>query len=579
VGQNGKWIWFTAAPIKAPDGKIVSAIETLWDKTEDRKVDEERQHHTNELAALCSIYSALSAPWLIEDRIDAALKEIKSFMRADDICLFLRNESGDYLPKRHIDRRASPDAGLCAEEEKGSIRSIAENGEVVIAEEHPKPPVDDSPPSPRRNTASTAFIPIGSKGKKNIGVLRIVGRKPRQFPSGEKHVLELIGNRIGVAIENALLQEQYVKSEEKYRSLFDNDPNPIFIIDQHRLTIVDINERVCVCYGYSREELRNFPFVRLGDSDDPEVETGLAGLRLGRSILFSKKRHYRKAGTPFFVNINASHARYGETDVLIVATTDITEAVEKETQLIQASKMTTLGLMAAGMAHEINQPLNVIQVYADLFLKSLNRGVPLTDEELRTMVKEITANIERATGIIRHVRDFARQSEVLKNRIDINAPVRDVFKVLGNQIKVHQIEMRLNLAPELPPILADHNRLEQVFINLVTNAIDAMDDKAELSEHRGMVKRLDISTFAEADHVVVVVEDNGIGMSEAVKNKIFEPFFTTKKVGRGTGLGVSISYGIVKDYDGTIDIRSRPLQGTRFMIKFPAAPDTRSVSP
>jgi C4-dicarboxylate-specific signal transduction histidine kinase len=180
------------------------------------------------------------------------------------------------------------------------------------------------------------------------------------------------------------------------------------------------------------------------------------------------------------------------------------------------------------------------------------------------------ANVQRATGIIRHVRDFARQSEVVKNEININDPIADVFKVLGHQIKVHQIALNLDLAAELPLVLADHNRLEQVFINLVTNAIDAMDEKAEQPEHKNMDKRLVIRTRAQEGKVIVVVEDNGVGMSEEVQHKFFEPFYTTKKIGKGTGLGVSISYGIVKDYDGTIAVQSEPGQGTVFSLTFPA---------
>ena len=145
----------------------------------------------------------------------------------------------------------------------------------------------------------------------------------------------------------------------------------------------------------------------------------------------------------------------------------------------------------------------------------------------------------------------------------------DVFKVLGNQIKVHQIELELDLAPDLPDIMAEHNRLEQVFINLVTNAIDAMDEKVGRPGVTDLEKRLKIASFAENGMVVVTVSDTGVGMSEEVKNQIFEPFFTTKKIGKGTGLGVSISYGIVKDYDGTIEIESEPGKGATFKLSFP----------
>ena len=258
---------------------------------------------------------------------------------------------------------------------------------------------------------------------------------------------------------------------------------------------------------------------------------------------------------------------------MIATTTDITESIEKETQLIQAGKMTTLGVMAAGMAHEINQPLNVIQVCADFFLKMVKRGQPIEDEDLKTMANDIVASVDRAAGVIKHVRDFARQSEVVRSRININDPIKDVFKVLGNQLKVHQIEVELDLAPDIPNIMAEHNRLEQVFINLVTNAIDAMDEKSSRPDFRGTEKRLTIKSFAENGHIVVNVSDTGIGMSKEIQSKIFEPFFTTKKIGKGTGLGISISYGIVKDYDGTIEIESEVGKGSTFKLRFAALPE------
>jgi C4-dicarboxylate-specific signal transduction histidine kinase len=157
--------------------------------------------------------------------------------------------------------------------------------------------------------------------------------------------------------------------------------------------------------------------------------------------------------------------------------------------------------------------------------------------------------------------------------VNINAPIEDVFRLLGHQLKVHQIELDLDLDPDIPYIMADHNRLEQVFINLVTNAVDALDEKADRPEHAEMTKRLKIQTRLQNRNVVVTVSDNGIGMSEETRGKLFEPFFTTKKIGKGTGLGVSISYGIIKDYQGTIDITSQVSRGTTFTLTFPVLLD------
>ena len=369
--------------------------------------------------------------------------------------------------------------------------------------------------------------------------------------------------------ELSSLYEKYKKSEEKYRSLFNNNPSPIFIIDRQTFEILDINHRVEEEYGYTKTELLGTPFLEIGDTSDETIKEGLEGLAENNSILFTKKKHLRKDKTSFFVNVKVVNARYSHRDVLIASATDITESVEKETQLIQAGKLATLGTMAAGMAHEINQPLNVIQICSDLILKMIKKGVRIPDDELVMMANDIIDNVARASGVIKHVRDFARQSERDLKKMVINDPINDVFKVLGHQLSVHSVKLEVDLDPEIPEIRAEHNRLEQVFINLVTNAIDAMDEK-EQKEDTPVEKILEIKTYAQEGLVIAEVSDTGIGMTDAVKRKIFEPFFTTKETGKGTGLGTSISFGIIKDYKGTIDIQSEYGKGARFIIKFPA---------
>jgi PAS domain S-box-containing protein len=572
LGQNGKWCWFTAAPIKAPDGTIVGSIETLWDKTEDKKAEEEREKHTQELSTMCSIYSALNAPYALEARIHQSAQDIKKFLDADGICIYLLEEDGKYHLRYNNILSWEAAKKMQTADETSKIHMAAEANEFRIIDDLFEGYVDELCYLREEKLFSLAYIPISGKAGKVLGVIQVGSTKTGHFSRENKDVLELIGNRIGIAIENTMLQEQYIKSEEKYRTLFNSDPHPIFILDSRTFKILDMNHRAQDSYGYLRDELLGKHFLQLGDENDEELARGLKSLSQDHSILFTKKQHYRKGGRPFYVNINTSFAKYGESDVIIASTTDITEVVEKETQLIQAGKMTTLGVMAAGMAHEINQPLNVIQVCADFFLKMLNRGRQIDGEDLRTMANDIVTNVERASGVIKHVRDFARQSEPVRSKVNINDPINDVFKVLGHQLKVHEIKVELDLASDVPDIMAEHNRLEQVFINLVSNAIDAMDEKCNQPGSSETLKQLTIKSFSENDHVAVKVSDTGIGMSQEVKNKILEPFFTTKKVGKGTGLGVSISYGIIQDYDGTIEIESEIGKGTTFTLRFPAVP-------
>jgi len=365
------------------------------------------------------------------------------------------------------------------------------------------------------------------------------------------------------------LHEKYKHSEEKYRSLFNDNPTPIFIIDHHTLEILDVNHRVESVYGFSKSQLLGSPFLDICDEADDTIKEGLESMVEDKSILFTKKKHYKADESSFFVNIIVVDATYSNRDVLIASVTDITESVEKETQLIQAGKLATLGTMAAGMAHEINQPLNVIQICADLMLKMMKKGMTIPEEELTTIATDIIDNVARAAAVIRHVRDFSRQSDRDLKRLCINEPISDVFKVLGHQVTVHSVNVEMSLAEDLPDVRAEHNRLEQVFINLVSNAIDAMDEKAE--DSGGPVeKKLVIKTSHNDGKVLVQVSDTGMGMTPDVKRKIFEPFFTTKETGKGTGLGTSISFGIIRDYGGTIDIQSERGEGTTFNITFPA---------
>ncbi|MBW2339751.1 MAG: PAS domain S-box protein [Deltaproteobacteria bacterium] len=366
------------------------------------------------------------------------------------------------------------------------------------------------------------------------------------------------------------VNEELRRSEEKYKTLFDSAPNSIFIMDQQSFGIIDVNATALESYRQSKEELLKLTFLDLLYEKDKELEDGLQRLTAHQCCFYPRRRHIRKEGEPFYVNIVACHVMHMGMDCLIATTTDIAENVEKEAQLIQASKLATLGTLASGMAHELTQPLNVIQVASDFFLKKIKRGEEISKDELKTLAEEIDGNVDRASKVIKHMREFARQSDLTRVRVNVNEPIKDVFKVMGQQLRVHQIEVELDLDQNLPHIMADHNRLEQVFVNLVTNAMYAMDDKGLRWGDKKWRRLLNIKTFPANGHVVVAVSDTGKGIPQEVIDKIFEPFFTTREVGQGTGLGMSISYRIVSDYGGTIEVESEVDVGTTFSLKFPA---------
>jgi C4-dicarboxylate-specific signal transduction histidine kinase len=232
--------------------------------------------------------------------------------------------------------------------------------------------------------------------------------------------------------------------------------------------------------------------------------------------------------------------------------------------------MATLGAIATGMAHELNQPLNVMRMGADFVAKMIRRGQEISDEQLLTVSRNINEQVERATKIINHLREFGRKSDFRVYPVDLNQPIRDVFTIMGEQLKLQGIEVNLEMDKAIPKIMADKNRLEQIFLNLVTNARDAMKERGTED-----VKKITVIIYPEGDTVVAEVSDTGKGIPKRIQEKIFEPFFTTKEVGEGTGLGLSITYGLIRDFKGGIDVESTPDVSTTFRVRFPACKEKR----
>jgi PAS domain S-box-containing protein len=310
-------------------------------------------------------------------------------------------------------------------------------------------------------------------------------------------------------------------SEEKYRCLYYYDPNPLLVVDEGSGEILEANDAAALAFQYDRETLLQVPFWKLFDADDSKaLSEELKGLADDGYLFRARVMARRKDGSShFFANIHVRRGRFrvlddgGFGDALIIRVDDITEQLEREAQLIQASKMATLGEMATGVAHELNQPLNVMQVGADFLSKSIKRGKDITDEELSKVSRNIGEQVERAVRIINHLREFGRKSDVEFLPVDLNEPIRNVFTLLGQQLKVRNIGVTCDLDDNLPNILADKYRLEQVFLNLIVNARDAIEEKGP----RG-AREITIATFSEGETVVATVSDAGKGIPPQIRD-------------------------------------------------------------
>ncbi len=264
----------------------------------------------------------------------------------------------------------------------------------------------------------------------------------------------------------------------------------------------------------------------------------------------------RKDGKEIPVWLSASMVKdsKGEPIAMVGIIRDITDLKEKEKlemQLLQSNKLATIGQLAAGTAHEINNPLGNISLYAQMLLKKAE------DKDTKEKLMVINDEANRAAQIVNGLLDFARQSELKLSHIDINKEIGKVLSILAPQLK--EIKVTTALVP-LPPILADAGQIQQVIMNLLTNSIQSITENGEI-----MVK-----TTAKDGFVEISIIDNGIGIPRENLDKIFDPFFTTKEQGKGTGLGLSISYGIIKRHNGSIEVKSEAGEGTTFTIKLPA---------
>ncbi len=366
------------------------------------------------------------------------------------------------------------------------------------------------------------------------------------------------------------LEQELRLSEEKYRLFFHQGPNPMLVLDQRSLEIMDANQRAADEYLYSVHELigRSFP-----ELVDPADQSKVRRFIFNAEPLLPRVQITRKNGSRVYVNLRASYGEHLGRPAVIVTSADVTETMKAEQHLVQAAKMATLGEMSAGVAHELNQPLSVIATGTNVLRKQLKRQNTLDPATAAAVISEIMDQVERATRIINHLREFGRKAEVTRQRVSVNDSIEGVFNLLGQQLKVHDIAVRRELSSDLPPIWGDRNRLEQILINLILNARDALEEQRAGQASPGREDLITVRSFRdrETGRVVVTVSDNGPGMSQEVISRIFEPFFTTKEVGKGTGLGLSISYGIVRDYGGKIEVDSEPGRGTTFRLSFPPA--------
>ncbi len=368
--------------------------------------------------------------------------------------------------------------------------------------------------------------------------------------------------------ESARAEEALREGEARYRLLFENNPQPMWVYDRETLRFLAVNNAAIAHYGYSRDEFLAMDLLDIRPREDAaavrlSVEQAPDTLSAPRVW-----RHRRKDGSLLDVEVSSHGTRFGSRDARLVLANDVTERRRLEEQLRQAQKMDAIGRLAGGVAHDFNNILGVILGYGQMVDRRLPEGDPL-----RQKTAEILKAGERAADLTRQLLTFSRKQVVQPKVLDLNLVVEDMDRMLRRLIG-EDVALETRPGDDLGAVEADPGQMEQVILNLAVNARDAMPEGGSLViETRNVelgASHLPSHPGARPGaHVMLAVRDTGCGMEPATAARIFEPFFTTKPQGKGTGLGLSTVYGIVTKAGGHIDVHSEPGRGTTFKVFLP----------
>ncbi|MDD2320794.1 MAG: PAS domain S-box protein [Geobacteraceae bacterium] len=391
-------------------------------------------------------------------------------------------------------------------------------------------------------------------------------------------------------------QQAILESELNYRTIFDAANDAIFVLDAENWRILDVNQKMCEMYGYTRDEVMKCSLEELSAGFPPYSQEDLMqhiqkdAIDQSNNMLewLAKDR----MGSHFWIEVNTKRVIINGAYKVLVVARDITKRkiVEEENKkmqqkLLQASKMAAIGTLASGIAHEINNPNNYIlsnaqfltEVWPDIS-RVLERHIKektdfpvckLRYSEVGTLIPQmfngLTEGANRIKSIVTSLKDFARQEMTDQEQmVSVNKVIEAALTMLQNKIRKHTDFFKCNLGEDIPPVKGNFRQLEQVVVNVIVNALEALPNKE---------CNINISTcyIRQLDQVLIKVQDKGVGMTEELQKAIFDPFFTTKHDTGGTGLGLSICFTIVKKHNGTIECFSIPGMGSTFFVKLPAS--------
>lgn len=535
---------------------------------------------------------ALSSEVHLDRMLNSVLERISQTLLVDKISIFLRDESQTeavHIAKTlGIRDTSNLNLGFLSPERPQLRRGYLfyENFNTLLGE---KPEHRAS----LRQLDLNYYIPCVVKDSilAYIGLSKTV--RGDFLSSADLELLQTIAGYVGIAVENARLYqslEQEATEAQRLKNFLENIVESINV----GLLTTDLDDRIEswnsqmeFVYGTKRDQALGKPLQEIFPSDlirairrvytrnvtgaalsavpgDEDLIARIYKFKLQPRPSRTKEEARGEGAEARIVNIAVTPliSRDNSIKGKLILFDDITDRATLEDQLMQSEKLTSIGLLAAGVAHEVNTPLAVISSYTQMLQKQLK-----PEDPKMKIVDKIIKQSFRASEIVNGLLSFSRISGSQFSEVDCNKVITETLSLLDHQFKTSNVTVERHLHEDLPPIYANSGKLQQVFLNLFLNAKDAMA--------RGGVLR--VSTATRNSDVLIEVADTGSGIPPEYLKKIYDPFFTTKS-GRGTGLGLSVSYGIIQEHSGKIDVESRPGEGTRFTLEFPAPRSDRGSS-
>ncbi len=406
----------------------------------------------------------------------------------------------------------------------------------------------------------TYYIPCTVRGQTIafLGVSRTI--KGDFLTSDDLELLITLSNSVGITVDNARLYRSLQRKVEENERLKEFSENIVESINVGILA-VDLAGRV-ESWNSQMERLTGVSRdTALGQSLEQLLPGEIVGSLHGLAAESGVQHLYKaRLGARTLVNVAIAPLVSKEQTQIgrLIIFDDITDRADLESRLVQADKLSSIGLLAAGVAHEVNTPLAVISTYAQMLAKRVS-----DDEQKTVILDKIAKQTFRASEIVNSLLNFSRTSSVDWSEVNLNRVIRDTASLIEHQLEKARVTVSFQFDESLGVIKGNPGKLQQIFLNLFLNARDAMESPG----FRGGV--LTIRTWCDGDLVHAEVADTGPGIAQDHVDRIFDPFFTTKGAKKGTGLGLSVTYGIVQEHGGAIDVKSQPGAGTRFTLEFP----------